>query len=72
MTVCRRLRQGAQSTVPVLMLTARATLDDKVTGFGEGAGIGLSMVKRICDRYGWQIKLESQEHEGTTVTVSFS
>jgi signal transduction histidine kinase len=38
----------------------------------EGAGIGLSMVKRICDRYGWQIKLESQEHEGTTVTVSFS
>jgi DNA-binding response OmpR family regulator len=37
LTVCRRLRQDAQSTVPVLMLTARATLDDKAAGFGEGA-----------------------------------
>lgn len=37
LTLCRRLRQDAQSTVPVLMLTARATLDDKAAGFGEGA-----------------------------------
>ncbi|MDP2029573.1 MAG: response regulator transcription factor [Thiobacillus sp.] len=37
LTVCRRLRQDAQSAVPVLMLTARATLDDKAAGFGEGA-----------------------------------
>lgn len=35
--VCRRLRQDAGSSVPVLMLTARATLEDKVAGFGEGA-----------------------------------
>lgn len=38
----------------------------------EGAGIGLSLVKRICDRYGWQVRLESGENQGTTVTVSFS
>jgi len=37
LTVCRRLRQDAQSSVPILMLTARATLDDKAAGFGEGA-----------------------------------
>jgi DNA-binding response OmpR family regulator len=37
LTVCRRLRQDAHSPVPVLMLTARATLDDKAAGFGEGA-----------------------------------
>lgn len=37
LSLCRRLRQDAKSTVPVLMLTARATLDDKAAGFGEGA-----------------------------------
>jgi len=37
-----------------------------------GAGIGLSLVKRICDRYGWQVKLESSESQGTSVTVSFA
>jgi signal transduction histidine kinase len=35
----------------------------------EGAGIGFSLVKRIC-RYGWQVRLESSEQQGTTVKVS--
>ena len=34
--LCRRLR-AAGSGVPVLMLTARDTLDDKLRGFAEGA-----------------------------------
>lgn len=38
----------------------------------EGAGIGLSLVKRICDRYGWQVGIESSEHQGTTVTIRFA
>ena len=38
----------------------------------SGAGIGLSLVKRICDRYGWQVRLESGEQRGTTVTVVFA
>lgn len=38
----------------------------------EGAGIGLSLVKRICDRFGWKVRLESKEDQGTTVTVEFS
>ncbi|MFH1494955.1 MAG: response regulator transcription factor [Pseudomonadota bacterium] len=37
LTLCRRLRQDAKSAVPILMLTARDTLDDKAAGFGEGA-----------------------------------
>ena len=37
-----------------------------------GAGIGLSLVKQICDRYGWQVRLESGEHQGTTVSVLFA
>jgi len=37
LTLCRRLRQDAQSATPVLMLTARTTLDDKIAGFSEGA-----------------------------------
>jgi len=35
--VCRKLRNDAQITTPVLMLTARDQLDDKLTGFEVGA-----------------------------------
>jgi len=34
--VCQRLRELG-STIPILMLTARDTLDDKLLGFGAGA-----------------------------------
>lgn len=37
LSVCRRLRQDARLTTPVLMLTARTTLDDKIAGYSEGA-----------------------------------
>lgn len=35
--VCRNLREKAHSSIPILMLTARDTLEDKVTGFDAGA-----------------------------------
>ena len=35
--LCRRLRELAPAHVPVLMLTARDSLDDKVQGFAAGA-----------------------------------
>ena len=35
--VCKRLRGEARKSTPVLMLTARDTLDDKLTGLGVGA-----------------------------------
>jgi len=35
--VCRRLRQEARKTTPVLMLTARDALEQKLSGFESGA-----------------------------------
>ncbi len=37
MTVCGKLRQDAGKQVPILMLTARDTLPDKLAGFDVGA-----------------------------------
>lgn len=36
-----------------------------------GSGIGLSLVKRICDRYEWDIILTSIEGQGTTAKLIF-
>lgn len=37
----------------------------------SGSGIGLSLVKRICDRQGWQIELTSRAGGGTSATLKF-
>lgn len=37
----------------------------------EGQGIGLSIVHRLAERYGWPVKLESEVGEGTTATIEF-
>lgn len=37
-----------------------------------GSGIGLSLVKRICDRHGWAIELESRVGGGTTAVLRFA
>src|SRR5262245_63376353 len=36
-TLCRKLREDAHDETPILMLTARDTLDDKLDGFARGA-----------------------------------
>ncbi|MCX7165352.1 MAG: response regulator transcription factor [Rhodocyclales bacterium] len=36
-TLCRRLREDAGTATPILMLTARDTLDDKIAGLEAGA-----------------------------------
>ena len=35
--VCKKLREEARKSTPVLMLTSRDTLDEKLTGLGAGA-----------------------------------
>ena len=37
----------------------------------NGAGIGLSLVKRICDRHGWRITLENRPGGGMCATLDF-
>ncbi|WP_455205606.1 response regulator transcription factor [Kaarinaea lacus] len=37
LAVCKKLREEAEKQTPILMLTARDTLDDKLAGFGMGA-----------------------------------
>ena len=35
--VCQKIRDDAKSDVPIIMLTARDTLDDKISGLDKGA-----------------------------------
>ncbi|MEW5770911.1 MAG: HAMP domain-containing sensor histidine kinase [Pseudomonadota bacterium] len=37
----------------------------------SGSGIGLSLVKRICDLYGWRISMTSAPGEGTSAELRF-
>ncbi len=37
----------------------------------DGTGIGLALVRRFCDQYGWVIDFRSAEDEGTRVAVAF-
>jgi len=37
----------------------------------DGSGLGLNLVKRICDRFGWSIELSSTPGQGTTATLHF-
>ncbi|MBF0109379.1 MAG: HAMP domain-containing histidine kinase [Magnetococcales bacterium] len=37
----------------------------------KGAGIGLTLVRRICERYGWTLRIASGRDQGTTVKLFF-
>ncbi|MGH8053129.1 MAG: sensor histidine kinase [Stenotrophomonas sp.] len=40
-------------------------------GQPQGAGLGLPIVRRLCERCGWRITLESREGVGTTATLHY-
>ncbi|HWS40492.1 MAG TPA: HAMP domain-containing sensor histidine kinase [Arenimonas sp.] len=35
----------------------------------SGKGIGMSLVKKFCDRFGWSIEMKSMPQKGTTATL---
>lgn len=41
------------------------------TGDTNRLGLGLAIVQRICERYGWTVSFESTEGQGTRFTVLF-
>lgn len=41
------------------------------SGDSSRIGLGLVIVQRICERYGWQIFLESEKDQGSRFTVRF-
>ncbi|OQK16265.1 histidine kinase [Methyloprofundus sedimenti] len=44
----------------------------RVSCDNKGHGLGLAIVKRLCDRFGWSLKVHSKLNEGTCVSVIFS
>jgi len=41
-------------------------------GDSKGAGLGLSLVQRLCQRQGWQITLANRPGGGTVARLTFS
>ena len=39
-------------------------------GRKDGQGIGLTIVRRLSERYGWPVRLDSEPGRGTTATIS--
>ncbi|MBT8119171.1 MAG: response regulator transcription factor [Gammaproteobacteria bacterium] len=66
--VCQKIRDDAKSDVPIIMLTARDTLDDKISGLDKGADDYLikpfaiqeleARVRSLIRRYSGDIKKE--------------
>ena len=41
------------------------------TTVGKGGGLGLAIVRRLCDLYGWRVSLAPRPQGGATATIEF-
>jgi signal transduction histidine kinase len=41
-------------------------------GIGKGAGLGLAIVRRLCELYGWRVTLAEREGGGAVATLAFT
>lgn len=73
MTLCRRLREESRVTTPVLMLTARDQLDDKLEGFQAGADDYLVKPFSVKEL---KVRLEAivkrSQHQGASHLLQFA
>jgi len=51
-------------------LFTRGVRGDGATG--KGAGLGLAIVRRLCDLYGWHVSLAPGETHGAVATLRFA
>ena len=42
------------------------------TKVGKGGGLGLAIVRRLCELYGWKVSLAPRPQGGATATIEFS
>ena len=42
------------------------------TKLGKGGGLGLAIVRRLCELYGWTVSLAPRPQGGATATLRFS
>ena len=47
------------------------TVDRSHSGKHGGFGLGLAVVKKLCDRAGWRLKVDSELGKGTTFRIEF-
>lgn len=45
--------------------------DRSFTTKSTGFGMGLTLAKKLCDRLGWELEIDSRQGEGTTVSIRF-
>ena len=45
---------------------------DAAPGEVQALGVGLTIVERICDACGWDVRIESRPHGGTRARVRLS
>ena len=69
-TVDRRMI-AVEDTGPGMDESERLGLFERRSDNARGTGIGLAIVKRICDHYGWDVEVVSEPGFGTRFTLTW-
>jgi signal transduction histidine kinase len=70
--VCRNRIEVSDTGQGISAKDLKAITQPHVRGDeGPGFGLGLPIVKRLCDRFGWRLEIESEVGRGTTVQLLF-
>ena len=73
LTICKRIREDLQSSVPIILLTAKDSIEDKEQGFSNGADDYLVKpfhMRELELRIKAQNKKRSNSHVGDVITAN--